>query len=345
MTSTDTKFPRDVYDAQLLSSNDRRADPSTRTGRSSVAGYGNGPGVGTSVTDERLFRQREQKANVSGVFEGTAGTSGDSKFITDVTEEDTPSAYEFFSGKSFKCINFADGFSVNKYLGEDERRTGFTSGADSPDEHAQLTRATTLKQLEVISKSRKRVDLETPVERVTRLQREVTEMSSFIQAFVDSHKIQLEEPSPNDSTPERLLHSHGIDEASRFFGAHPGSLLKELDVLRRFLDGVISSDAFKSPASDLAPQIPAGMSIEFVKAQLDAAETAIKKPPTETADTKERLPFTYELYTVPSAGDVVETSSILAAESRLAELEANLGISRGMHFSLPFNDVSSGESK
>lgn len=350
----------------------RRESP-TRTSRTGgVMAVGNFPG--SNVADERLFQQKDQATSeISGVFEGTAGTGGDSKFVPGSEEEgaggESPSAYEFFRGKTFKAINFEGGFAVNRHLGRDVR-SEFTDEAESPfDETLHLTRATTIKQLEAISKSRKRIDLETPVERITRLQREVTEMISFIQTFMESRQIVMpEEKAPavgtfvggrTGSILEVRLRDHALEEGRRFLGADPGSLLKELNILRNYLDAIMSSDTYKTLSSMSSVETTASLktavlppqsspitaaSIDFVKSQLEAVEAIASEKKRGGKAEGESSPFTYELYMVPSANDSVDICRILQLEKRLGELEAQLGLNKASYHNVPFSDVSSGKS-
>lgn len=375
------------YDNSTYEPRQQKSSPPLESSRRSIAvdSLSHRPGVSVSglshtIGDERLLKQREPETlGISGVFEGTAGTGTDLRFVPKQDEEpheQTSSAYEFFRGKSFKPINFEDGFAMNLYLGQEERTEFSTATGDLLPFNStpSLRTGTTIKQLEAISRTRKQVELETPIERITRLQHEVTEMIDFVETFMKNRSIEFqngselaaaatttpEEPS-TDAEHKIRLQMRATEEARRFFGADPRSLLKELSILRSYLEEVVLSDGYQkllvmsgaegrtgATVVDLASGSPPvkATSIDFVKSNLEVVESLVQKASLDSKEAKiaatKDIPFTYELYVAPPAKDDVDTGRILELEKRLAELEENLGLGRGLHVNVPFDDISSG---
>ncbi|CEM10075.1 unnamed protein product [Vitrella brassicaformis CCMP3155] len=171
-------------------------------------------------------------------------------------------------------------------------------------------------------------DFETPLQRTQRLQAEVSELLEYV-----TNEINL---------------GRGNELRALFEGAgDPAAIKEELKTLEGQLSTLLNDEKVKAEligSSDPSYKLPAGEADLFnsVMQQLSALKTTsaatADKDKEKKKDGESRM--VYEVYYDPNERPLVETSKLIGLESRLSELEKQIGVEAQSQ--LPFPDVQSG---
>eukprot|EP00918_Siedleckia_nematoides_P056136 GHVU01122444.1.p1 GENE.GHVU01122444.1~~GHVU01122444.1.p1 ORF type:complete len:476 (+),score=76.51 GHVU01122444.1:387-1814(+) len=261
--------------------------------------------------------------------------------------EDPKVAYEFFKGKSFAAMDATKAGFFPKSKAFYEASTGFGAAPAQAKSMAAafqssgVSRATT-RHMEGLAKGAKANELETPMQRLSRLQTEIDELSEVVSAFVAAK----DDPDA----------AQKATEGKRYFGADPSELLEEMGALKHQLEALMEDSRVLNASTSVRATTATRDQYATIRTHVVEAVRKLKQPsiqnaagaaaPTGTAASKAAANgdsgFSYEIYCVPTIKPMVDGARIASLEMRLSQLESSIGTERGKNTCLPFKDISTG---